>query len=213
MRIGNLERETHGRSATLKRFCDAWINRMAEYRKAVPEDWWPFEYGERSLVGFFAAGIWDVNGVCIEEFQSHDKVRMRDGKKEKFRGRGDLYVRHGKTESNIEFKVRQIGLSKRGDHEETVRKHWRASQKDARRSHQTGINTFAGIFVLPYVRDGTAVKTCEENLRQLLRCVWDTVKPDAMAWWCPIKDALKNEWGWDDPVVGVILVVKSVRSA
>jgi len=64
----------------------SWITAQRDYVKAVVDDH-PWNYGERSSVGFLAAGVWRSGGVALEEWQTEK------GSKAKCRqGRCDLWV-------------------------------------------------------------------------------------------------------------------------
>jgi hypothetical protein len=183
---------------------------MAKYAKVVPGNDWPFWYGERPLVGFLAAGIWASRGVCMEEFLADKKPRgvERLGKTEL--GRADLYFRHAKGQGNIEFKMHNIGISGSRHFADFLNRKWVEGKLDARRG-QPGVRRFGGMFLRPYIGSHRDIGRYDENLRQLLRLAWATVKPDALAWWCPTKRVLQGHRDTKDWVVGAILLIKRVN--
>ncbi len=204
-------------SAFLTRACHAWLDCMKAYRNRVPEDWWPFWYGERPLVGFLAASIWQSGGACIEEFSAYKTSKRR----RTYPGRGDLYFRHrGRKgdvrEGNIEFKVHDIGISGTSRFENSLATKWRQAVADAARG-QDDLPKFGGMFLRPYIGKGRKdqdIDRYDENLSQLLKTAWGTLEPDALAWWCPTQTVVKSDR--DDTknlLVGVILLLKRVKKA
>jgi hypothetical protein len=198
-------------SAFLERFCDGWVDRMAEYEKVVGASDWPFWYGERSLVGFLAAGIWASGGVCIEEFRAYKKPDVATRPRETFLGRGDLYFQRAEHAGNVEFKLHEIGITENDHFTNFLTTKWRKTQLDANRSRQYGIPRFGGMFLSPYIGSQRDVPRYEDNLKRLLTLSWDTLRPDALAWWCPINQVLEGERNTKNWIVGAILPIKRVK--
>ena len=174
-------------------------------------DDWPFWYGERPLLGFLTAGIWAAGGVCIEEFQTDKKPDRAESPKESYLGRGDLYFHVGKAKGNIEFKMHNLGISRSRDFTKFLMRKWKASEVDAAKGRQRGIPSFAGMFLRPYVGTRREVGGYQENLKTLIETAWSTLKPDALAWWCPVARVIEGEPDTKDWVVGAILIVKGLR--
>jgi hypothetical protein len=196
--------------------CESWLDCLSRYHKTLKVndgiDDWPFWYGERPLVGFLAAGIWDSRGACIEEYQADKKPDVAERKEESYLGRGDLYFRLGSNhEGNIEFKMHNIGISQTHHFNEFLDRNWKISKKDAKSGRQRGIPSFGGMFLRPYVGEGPDIKLYTKHLRQFLTESWDTLKPDALAWWCPMKKVLDTKEDTNDWVVGVIMLIKRVK--
>jgi hypothetical protein len=186
---------------------------MSKYEKRVPDDW-PFWYGERSLVGFLAAAIWASGGVCIEEYQADRKADAPEGTDGTYLGRGDLYFRQGDRQGNIEFKMHNIGISRTHHFPEFLTTKWERSKEDAQTVRRLpGTDRFGGMFLRPYVGNDPGIGLYKGNLKLLLELAWDTVKPDVLAWWCPVNRVMAtDEPSKKDWVVGVILLVKQVKS-
>jgi hypothetical protein len=221
-----------------KRFCEGWIKSMQEYEKWFAGDW-PFWYGERPLVGFLATGITGSRGICIEEYQADKKpgieeLRKRNGKlvpKDTKLGRGDLYFGDrlpvdGMTknrrrpaekvyrEGNVEFKLHDIGISQTRHFNSLITSAWAVSKKDAENTYVPpgrGARKLGGMFLRPFVGMSRDVPGYEENLKQLLKEIWNSLSPDALAWWCPVKRVLTENKETRHWVVGVIMVIKRVR--
>ena len=76
------------------------------------------------------------------------------------------------------------------------------------------MRSFGGMFLRPYVGIDPDIRRYNENLRHLLTLAWDTVKPDVLAWWCPVKRVMETET--DEPnrknwVVGAMMLIKEVK--
>jgi hypothetical protein len=165
--------------------------------------------GKGLWLGFLAAGLWDSRGVCIEEYQADKRPDVAERKEESYLGRGDLYFRRGsKHEGNIEFKMHNIGISQAHHFRSFLKRKWNISELDAKRGRQRGIKSFGGMFLRPYVGEDQDIGAYNQHLRQLLTEAWDTRKPDALAWWCPMKRVLNTKEDTNDWVVGVIMLIK-----
>lgn len=192
---------------------------MSKYEKRIPGDW-PFWYGERSLIGFLTAAIWASGSVCIEEYQTEKKkAEVAEGARATYLGRGDLYIAqgmsHGGWEGNVEFKKHDIGISGTDHFAEFLKAKWKVSTTEAQGwEREKGMRSFGGMFLRPYIGIDPDIRRYNENLGCLLRLAWDTVKPDVLAWWCPVERVIEGEP--DEPskkdwVVGVILLMKQVK--
>lgn len=191
---------------------------MIKYEKRVPDDF-PFWYGERPLIGFLTAAIWESGNVCIEEYQADKKADAPEGEDASYLGRGDLYIAHGTSnggwEGNVEFKKHDIGISTTDHFAKFLKRKWKVSAADAKTwQGEKGMHGLGGMFLRPYVGVGTDIRRYNENLGHLLKLAWDAIKPDVLAWWCPVKRVLKMET--DEPnkknwIVGAILILKQVK--
>lgn len=207
-----------GRSfAFLATYCEAWLQSMQMYRERLPEDWWPFDYGERPLVGFLAAGITRSQGLCIEEFWAEKKASAARRRRPTYPGRADLYFLHrgprgNDREGNIEFKVHDVGISKTYHFDRFLEKNRRIGEADANRPRDRTVPRYYGMFVRPYVGSERDIDRYNDNIRLLLNKAREKVNPDVLAWWCPTNEVLATQAedtkGWR---VGVILLLKQVK--
>ena len=197
-------------SSFFESYCLHWLRLMRRYRSEIDE--WPFWYGERPLVGFLGAGIWASKDVCIEEFSADKKARVSESKKSVYPGRADLHFCHGSREGNVEFKMHDVGISRSRDFTKFLKDRLSESSEDVWKGHQKGVDDFAGMFLRPYVGKDRARKDYPEIVNELLDSAWDILRPEALAWWCPINDVVEEDSGkTKNLVVGVILLVKRVK--
>lgn len=220
IRIGDIARgvKTSSDYRFLRAPCEGWVDRLSRYHKAVKRrhdvDDWPFWYGERPLIGFLAAGFWGSGSACIEEYQADKKAeRVAEGsqpRKKTYLGRGDFYFCHREEDGNIEFKLHDIGISQTSHYEASLSDKVDEGKSDAKKTHQTGIADYFGIFLRPYIGSSRDPKPYETNLKVLLQSIWETVEPAALAWWCPIDDVLDSDRKTKNVILGAILILKEV---
>ncbi|HEY8766412.1 MAG TPA: hypothetical protein VIP09_03990 [Dehalococcoidia bacterium] len=107
--------------------------------------------------------------------------------------------------------MHNIGISRTHHFAGFLKRKLKIGKDDTRKGHQRGIDSFVGMFLRPYVGNDQDIALYGEHFRQLLPEAWDTLKPDALAWWCPMKKVLDGERNTKDWIVGVILLMKRVK--
>jgi hypothetical protein len=202
----------------LRKPCKGWLDQLSHYHQTVKRahevDDWPFWYGERSLLGFLAAGFWGRGSVCIEEYRTDKKGEsVAEGsqpRKRTYLGRGDLYFCRGDNVGNIEFKLHDIPVTETDHFEASLSRKLTIGRKDARRAHQAGIDDYCGMFLRPYIGAKRDPKHYEVTIKELLNTTWDTLEPAALAWWCPVRRVLNSDRVTKQLILGAILVIKQV---
>ena len=168
----------------------SWINAQREYLKACGDDDPPWDYGERSCIGFLAGGVWLSGGVALEEWGA--KKGPEGGQ---WNGRCDLWIRlTDRYEAYIEAKREVLPAGcKRDQVRDSIEYHLSRTTTDACK-HTSGPlpeQQLGVLFVVPaypkHEQDGL-----NERIATWLEAVY-SIPHSAIAWLFPDRGELRHD--------------------
>lgn len=111
---------------------------------------------------------------------------------------------------DIEFKLFDVGISQTTHFEDFIKRKWRSAKSDARKGHQSKVPSYGGLFIRPYIGTQRDAGLYRRNLDELLTTIRDSLNPDVLAWWCPIRNVMAGDSKTKNLIVGAILIIKRV---
>ncbi|HEY0837767.1 MAG TPA: hypothetical protein VGE72_27880 [Azospirillum sp.] len=141
----------------------AFLGNLDRYADVQGWDDFGHAYNERATLSVFAAACWASDLIAIEEYTNW-KGRGADAK----RGRGDLWARCPKTDTQIIFEAKQHKTAL-GSHDETIRAALKAADCDAVQNRDAMLRAGLTFFtpVLPVGVERDQVVELFERIRTL----------------------------------------------
>jgi len=194
-----------GKIRALYPLLKSWINTNLEYLEYfdTPDcSWW---YNERATLSTFAAAIWKVNGIALEEY-SIEKSKNH----EFWSGRCDLFFGLQSDQFACESKQTWCPIGKTAKNGVVnVKNSLREACNDAKKLPKEEGRRLGLCFAVPFLpdRDEELIESqLEEWLKKLCQCV----EYDAISWLFPeiIRYKIKTMDGYFYP--GVVMIIKEI---
>ena len=195
-----------GKIRALHPILKSWINTTLEYLKYFDEpdcSWW---YNERASLSSFAAAVWKVGGIALEEY-AIDKGKEH----ELWTGRCDLFMGLKSDQFACEAKQAWCPIGRTAKNGiVNLKKGLTEACKDARKLPKEEGRRLGICFAVPYLppRDN---KVIEKQLKNWLNSICNSIDYDAISWLFPpkIRGDMKTVNGFYYP--GTVLIIKEIH--
>jgi len=177
------------------------IQKYCEARAWEDVPWW---YNERASLSLFAAAVWNSGGIALEEYST-----SKSHKKERWSGRGDLYVKIKRKQYVIEAKQVWSPMGTRarrpnGKIEEALFD----ARHAAGETKSWGAKRLGLVFAVPYLPNSEQ-DNLKERINYWLECV-KSIEGSSMAW---IFSEEVSDWfqykGYLYP--GIVILLRPLR--
>lgn len=166
----------------------------------------PWLYGERANTGIFAASVWEVGEIALEEY-SADKSRKGVNRTQKYLGRNDLYFKIGRKQYVAEAKHFALPYPRK-NYVQLMEAKFEAALNDARSIKNPKYTRLGILFVIPRIRY-SRIEYLQEYISEIKKAVSD-LSYDAIAWTFPKPPSPIIHPGNKDLYPGIIMVIKKV---
>ena len=181
-----------------------WFSVMEKYCKVGSWDDVPWWYNERPLLSLFAAAVWNSGGIALEEYSI-----SKSHKKERWSGRGDLYVKIKRKQYVIEAKQVWSPMGARAQKPNAkIEKALFDARHAAGETKSWGAKRLGLVFAVPYLPNSEQ-DNLKERINYWLECV-KSIEGSSMAW---IFSEEVSDWfqykGYLYP--GIVILLRPLR--